>query len=138
MTRRVVITGLGAVTPLGLNVLDTWRHLTQGISGVNRITLFDPDQFPTQIERIAHRNVHTLTRFGGMRMTRVSSDENARHVCLHFFQRHIVELISNAMAHLIDRPPCYLFDIQLEGKQNRIGGINQFLDALGFTLHKGG
>ncbi|MBI2095216.1 MAG: beta-ketoacyl-[acyl-carrier-protein] synthase family protein [Candidatus Omnitrophica bacterium] len=48
-TRRVVITGLGAVTPLGNNVGDTWRALREGKSGIGRITLFDAGTFPTKI-----------------------------------------------------------------------------------------
>ncbi len=47
--RRVVITGMGAVTPLGNNVPATWRALIEGRSGVGAITLFDAGSFPTQI-----------------------------------------------------------------------------------------
>ena len=38
--QRVVITGLGAVTPLGLTTAETWRNLLAGVSGVGPITLF--------------------------------------------------------------------------------------------------
>ena len=38
---RVVITGLGAVTPIGNTVQDYWNGLTSGINGVEAITLFD-------------------------------------------------------------------------------------------------
>jgi 3-oxoacyl-[acyl-carrier-protein] synthase II len=44
---RVVITGLGAITPLGLNVEDSWRGMVEGRSGVGYITQFDASQFPT-------------------------------------------------------------------------------------------
>ncbi|MFW0072664.1 MAG: beta-ketoacyl-ACP synthase II [Coxiella-like endosymbiont] len=47
--RRVVITGLGAVTPLGNTVSDTWRSLLEGKSGVGPITRFDTSVFPTKI-----------------------------------------------------------------------------------------
>jgi 3-oxoacyl-[acyl-carrier-protein] synthase II len=43
--RRVVITGLGTVNPLGLNVRDTWRGLLAGASGIAPITLFDTKDF---------------------------------------------------------------------------------------------
>ena len=46
--RRVVITGLGAVTPLGLTVEETWAGLTQGRSGVGPLTRFDPAGCPVQ------------------------------------------------------------------------------------------
>ncbi len=49
MGRRVVITGMGAITPLGNDVESTWQNLLQGISGVDRITRFDPDGFSTKI-----------------------------------------------------------------------------------------
>lgn len=46
--RRVVITGLGAVTPLGNTVPDFWNSLINGISGAARILRFDPSKFKTQ------------------------------------------------------------------------------------------
>jgi 3-oxoacyl-[acyl-carrier-protein] synthase II len=47
--RRVVITGLGAVTPLGIDVETTWKNLIAGQCGIDRITHFDPAPFDTQI-----------------------------------------------------------------------------------------
>ena len=47
--RRVVITGLGAATPCGLNVRETWDALCKGKSGIARISLFDASSFPTTI-----------------------------------------------------------------------------------------
>jgi 3-oxoacyl-[acyl-carrier-protein] synthase II len=44
--RRVVITGLGAVTPLGNDVETTWKKLLAGESGAERIQAFDADEFP--------------------------------------------------------------------------------------------
>jgi beta-ketoacyl-acyl-carrier-protein synthase II len=50
MTRpRVVITGLGALTPLGSSIDKYWRGLVEGRSGVRRITFFDPTGLPCQI-----------------------------------------------------------------------------------------
>src|SRR5262245_12849555 len=49
MTRRVVITGLGAVTPVGNDVPTTWRALLEGRSGVGPLTCFDASAFPTRI-----------------------------------------------------------------------------------------
>ena len=46
--KRVVVTGLGAVTPLGLNVEETWNNLINGVSGAGPITLFDASKFKTQ------------------------------------------------------------------------------------------
>ena len=47
--RRVVITGLGAITPLATGVEESWLKLCQGKSGVARITKFDPSNFNVQI-----------------------------------------------------------------------------------------
>jgi 3-oxoacyl-[acyl-carrier-protein] synthase II len=47
--RRAVVTGLGAVTPIGKTVEDFWAALTAGQSGVRRITLFDPSDLECQI-----------------------------------------------------------------------------------------
>jgi 3-oxoacyl-[acyl-carrier-protein] synthase II len=47
--RRVVITGLGAITPLATGVEESWQRLCKGKSGVGIITKFDPSNFNVQI-----------------------------------------------------------------------------------------
>ena len=47
--RRVVVTGMGAVTPLGNDVASFWDGLVNGRSGIGRITLFDPENVPSRI-----------------------------------------------------------------------------------------
>jgi 3-oxoacyl-[acyl-carrier-protein] synthase II len=49
VTRRVVITGMGCVTPLGNDLASTWEGLVSGRSGIARITKFDPSPYETQI-----------------------------------------------------------------------------------------
>ncbi len=46
---RVVITGFGAITPLGLTATETWASLCEGKSGISRITAFDPVGFTCKI-----------------------------------------------------------------------------------------
>ena len=46
--KRVVVTGLGALTPLGNNVNETWENAIAGVSGAGPITLFDASLFKTQ------------------------------------------------------------------------------------------
>jgi len=46
--RRVVVTGLGCISPLGNSVASTWAGILAGKSGVNRIELFDTDSFTTK------------------------------------------------------------------------------------------
>src|SRR5919201_2826298 len=47
--RRVVVTGLGAVTPLGNSAPETWRAALAGRSGIDWIRAFDPSEFPVRI-----------------------------------------------------------------------------------------
>jgi 3-oxoacyl-[acyl-carrier-protein] synthase II len=47
--RRVVITGIGAVTPLGNNIETTWDNLTEKITGISQITKFDPSGLTSRI-----------------------------------------------------------------------------------------
>jgi len=47
--RRVVVTGMGVVSPLGVGIDTFWEGLTSGRSGVRRITRFDPSPYPSQI-----------------------------------------------------------------------------------------
>lgn len=47
--RRVVVTGMGAISPVGLSVKETWGAILEGKSGVTAVTEFDASLFPTQI-----------------------------------------------------------------------------------------
>lgn len=47
--RRVVVTGLGLITPVGNTVVDTWRNIVAGVSGIRQITHFDTTGFPVRI-----------------------------------------------------------------------------------------
>ena len=49
LNRRVVITGMGSVTPLGNTVAETWEGICRGKSGIGRITRFDCTAFETKI-----------------------------------------------------------------------------------------
>lgn len=73
MRKKVVITGLGTVSPLGLNVEDTWQSAIEGNSGVDKITLYDASDFKTQIAaevkdfdpqtHFDHRDARRMDRF---------------------------------------------------------------------------
>jgi 3-oxoacyl-[acyl-carrier-protein] synthase II len=47
--RRVVVTGIGCITPLGVRVEQMWKNLMAGASGVGMTTVFDASKFPTKI-----------------------------------------------------------------------------------------
>jgi 3-oxoacyl-[acyl-carrier-protein] synthase II len=46
--KRVVVTGIGALTPLGNSVPEFWKNLVDGVSGADIITHFDASKFKTQ------------------------------------------------------------------------------------------
>ncbi|HWY37324.1 MAG TPA: beta-ketoacyl synthase N-terminal-like domain-containing protein, partial [Bacteroidia bacterium] len=75
--KRVVITGLGAVTPLGNSVTDYWNNLINGISGAAPITRFNAEKFKTRFacevkgfnaedyfDKKEARKVDTFTHYG--------------------------------------------------------------------------
>jgi 3-oxoacyl-[acyl-carrier-protein] synthase II len=74
--RRVVVTGLGAVTPLGNDVETTWENLTAGKSGVAVITAFDASEYPVNFacelkdfdpkQWIDHKQARRMDRFAQM------------------------------------------------------------------------
>ncbi|MFA9458707.1 beta-ketoacyl-ACP synthase II [Halalkalibacter sp. AB-rgal2] len=51
---RVVITGMGTVNPLGLNVDETWKHAIAGKSGIGPLSRVDADQFPIHVSAEVH------------------------------------------------------------------------------------
>lgn len=73
---KVVITGLGAVSPVGTGISDYWDSLKNGKCGIDRITLFDPSEFPCQLAAevknfdptsfMEHRHVQRSARFTQM------------------------------------------------------------------------
>ena len=48
MKRRVVITGLGVVSPIGIGLDEYWEGLAEGRNGIDRITKFDASKFDTK------------------------------------------------------------------------------------------
>lgn len=49
MGKRVVITGLGAITPIGKDVNETWKGIESKKCGIDKITLFDTENFKTKL-----------------------------------------------------------------------------------------
>ena len=50
MNRRVVITGMGAITPIGNNVEQTWEGIKNKRCGIDEITIFDTTNFKTKLD----------------------------------------------------------------------------------------
>ena len=72
--RRVVITGMGAVTPLGNSASEFWQACVDGRSGIDNVTLFDASGYPSRIagevkdfdplDHMDRREAHRMSRFG--------------------------------------------------------------------------
>jgi 3-oxoacyl-[acyl-carrier-protein] synthase II len=60
--RRVVITGMGALTPLGKNVNEFWNNLIEGKSGIRKIDRFDVSNLKTQIAGLLPKDFEPLER----------------------------------------------------------------------------
>lgn len=90
--KRAVITGLGALTPIGNNTAAFWEQLTAGKSGAARITRFDPSRFRTQFAgEIKDFNVHDRLDKADIRRTdpftqyaMVAADEAIKDAGLDF------------------------------------------------------
>ena len=53
--RRVVVTGFGMITPLGLTTQESWTNILNGVSGVSCVDEFDVTDYPTKIwARVKH------------------------------------------------------------------------------------
>ena len=70
MKRRIVITGMGCISPLGNDVNSLWNNLLAGKSGVGRITLYDPSAFECQIAAEV-KDFDPLARFGSREARRM-------------------------------------------------------------------
>jgi 3-oxoacyl-[acyl-carrier-protein] synthase II len=70
MTNKVVVTGLGSVSPLGNNWPDTWRNLLAGKSGVSNITRFDAADYKTRIAAEV-KNFDPISLFGSKEARRM-------------------------------------------------------------------
>jgi len=53
-TRRVVVTGLGVISPVGNDIKTAWNNLTNGVSGLGVITRFDPSGYAQQASGEVH------------------------------------------------------------------------------------
>ncbi len=85
--KRVVVTGIGAITPIGNTAEDYWNGLLGGVSGADRITLFDASKFKTQfacevkgfdpVAYLDKKEARKVDRFTQLAI--VSSDEAIKH-----------------------------------------------------------
>ena len=86
--RRVVVTGIGAVSPLGLDAASSWRGVVDGRSGIGKITRFSADSFPVRIGGEVE----------GFDPETVASAKDARHMdrFVHFALAAGIEAVTDA------------------------------------------
>jgi len=108
--RRVVITGLGIVSPSGLTLQENWSNITNGVSGISTISLFDSEKFPCHVagqvdgtEENAERiGVYVGSGIGGVETienaTRILSDRGPRRVSPFFVPSAIINMISGHLS----------------------------------------
>ena len=86
--RRVVVTGIGAVSPLGLDAASSWRGVVAGRSGIGKITRFNTDSFPVRIGGEVE----------GFDPETVASAKDARHMdrFVHFALAAGIEAVTDA------------------------------------------
>lgn len=85
--KRVVVTGIGAITPIGNTAADFWRGLLSSVSGADKITLFDASKFKTQfacevkgfdpVAYLDRKEARKVDRFTQLAI--VASDEAIKH-----------------------------------------------------------
>ena len=115
-SRRVVVTGIGALTPLGNNLQDYWQSLKSGVSGADNITHFDASNFKTQfacelkefnvtdfIDRISSTVDKKLTE-KGIKPYIIPLDQG-RLIDNERFQKIDVGLDKEQIIYLIGKPP---------------------------------
>ncbi|MBI3533866.1 MAG: beta-ketoacyl-ACP synthase II [Deltaproteobacteria bacterium] len=83
--RRVVITGIGAITPLDLDCRSSWQSALDGKSGIGKITHFDAQSAPVQIAGEVHgfdvtKNIGPYTPLPGVTITQAANLKEARRV----------------------------------------------------------
>ena len=123
MERRVVITGMGAVTPLGLNLKTTWENLMRAQSGIGYISLFDASSFPVKIAA-------EVKDFDESSVTLPESMEGMKHFVSRASKFCLVsaqEAMENAAVNLDTIEPT-MFGISIGGNEEN-SKLSSFSDA---------
>ena len=98
-------------------------------------------KLPAEIERVLHGNVHALSGLRAVGVAGIAGDEDARQTRFDFGLRHVVELVGQALADLVDRPPGDFLRLEAIGRKDPLGGGDEIvggdvaaLDPLAFAL----
>jgi len=122
---RIVITGMGTVNPVGLNVGETWRNITAGVSGVGPITQFDPSNL----------QVHIAAEVKGFDATQVLPERETRR------RDRFEQLASAAAAEAIADSGIEISESDAPRigviVSSAIGGLRSIADAVHTVEHDG-
>ena len=90
-------------------------------------------ELPSQVEGVLHGHVHALPGLRAVGVTGVPGDEDAREAGFHLLLRHVVELVAQTLADLVDGPPGDVFDVQRVRMNDPVRGCDQLVggDVLG-------
>lgn len=126
--RRVVITGIGALTPLGKSVDEFWNNLIEGKSGIRRIDRFDASSLKTQIAGLIPENFDPLERL----------DKKEAGVLISKLDRFSIYALY-ASAEAIEDAKLYNVDPDRVGViiASGIGGIETLVNEIKVSLEKG-
>ncbi len=127
MQDRIVITGMGTVNPLGLNVTGTWNSLVEGVSGVAPITLFD--------SRAANLQVHIAAEVKGFKPEEFMDAKEARR--RDRFEQFAVASAKEALAQsglVVTEKNAGRIGVMIS---SAIGGLHSLQEAI-LTNHKEG
>lgn len=97
MRQRVVVTGLGAITAVGLDAESTWASLSAGVSGVAPITLFDSRDFAVKVAAEV-KDFDPTAALGRRKARRLDRTQQLANVAGHEAVRHAGLEISDAIA----------------------------------------
>ena len=84
-------------------------------------------QLPAEVPGVGHRHVHALAGLGAVGVAGVAGDEHPRQPGGHLLRRHVVELVAQALADLVDRPPPDVFDLERVRVQDPVRDLGQLL-----------
>ncbi|PSQ68683.1 MAG: beta-ketoacyl-[acyl-carrier-protein] synthase II, partial [Bacteroidetes bacterium QH_2_67_10] len=125
--RRVVVTGMGAVTPIGLSVEDYWDAMMRSESGIATIEGFDPDDEDSYPQDEKDRTATIFgTGIGGLKVFQEQTEEHAeygaRHVSPFFIPMMIPDMASGQLSMRYNfRGPNYCIVSACATGNNNIG-----------------
>ena len=87
----------------------------------------DGGELPPEVPGVGHRHIHPLTGLGAVRVAGIAGDEYMRQPSGRLPGRHVVELVAQTLADLVDRPPADVPQLDAVRLQDPIRDRHQLL-----------